>query len=195
VSSSFTADPPTASSTHPPRPTSAGFPSPHAASCPRRCLPPHAHHDRQWAARPGRLLGLLRRRLLRLCPGRLLGFLRRRLLMLCPSPPPSPLSRCSAAAAADAWRATALRWHRASHPPGTCPPRRWGSSRMERRPRRLGPMALRGATARRRGGAAGKLDVRWIRGVARRLGVGDGHRCWTGEGHELELRSSKARVA
>jgi hypothetical protein len=33
--------------------------------------------------------------------------------------------------------------------------------------------------------------VRWIRGAARRLGVGGGHHCWTGEGHELELRSSK----
>jgi hypothetical protein len=61
----------------------------------------------------------------------------------CPSPPP-PLFGCVACCCSS----PALSW---PSPPGTCPPKRWGSSRLERRPRRLGPVALRGATARSSG--------------------------------------------
>jgi hypothetical protein len=51
--------------------------------------------------------------------------------------------------------------------PGTCPPKRWGSSRLERRPRHLGPVALRGATARSSGRARHEVDTQRSKAAGR----------------------------
>jgi hypothetical protein len=68
--------------------------------------------------------------------------------------------------------------------PGTCPPRWWGSSRLERRPRHLGPVALRGATVRSSGRAQREVDTR------RSKAAGRGRRPPL-----LDWRGPRARVA